>query len=517
MSIVTETSQKQRFNQYAFVPNINPLWTQYQRITGVNSGNAMSFRAERPSPNVMLSAKAYIKWTVTIQRNQVDNALVATPTDFPADQDETALYRKPYMVMANSTSNVRISINGYSINYSRPTDWMKYVGLMLSTENQQKKYFSTCGSPFTEGLGSYDDQFLLVGAELNSEANADDNIQIALNDAFQDYVGALGNSELATFVYLEPLQYGIFNPYYDMKEDLPSESWYARMSDTIPYVHAIEVNIDLEKIAANNFVFPYSLSVVDETVEMRDQPLATTGELVLQWICPRDPPPIPSTVSLPSWQVERRSFQVNGGVRVANLAESQFNGDIQHYHTVPDYVLIFATHDKQSDEYVCDARVVDDDGNGGNQNSANGEVGSEETNMAIANLQLRIEINNIIVDTRWSDQELYNVTAKNCREIPFGFRDWVGGFAQFSTTPSKAFVLFKADDLNVKWSSGTIRHDWTLQLETLLQARTGYNFQNPGFVEDATYRLHIVLFYRNFFIDIDNEGKVTSRLLSYFI
>lgn len=511
-TLVTDTSQKQKFHEYAFVPNINPLWTQYQRIPGVNSGNAMSFRAERPNPLMMLSAKAYIKWTVRFQRFDNDVAV-----NFPAGVQQTMLYRKPYMLMANSTSNVRMSINGYSINYSRPTDWMKYIGQMNSTNDQLEKYFSTCGAPFTDALGSYDDQFRLRRVANATQMNADNGIEVGQNAAFKDVRATLGANTLS-ITYLEPVQYGIFNPYYDLKDELSHESWFARMSDTIPYVRQIALDFDLENLAANQLIFPYSLSAAG-IVDLRDQPGLTTGELVLQWVMPRDPPPIPRLVSLPSWQVERRSFQVNGGAVVNENALSQFNGDIQHFHTIPDYVLIFATHDKEQADYSCRARVTDTDGNGAGQAAANGNVGSEETNMAFENMQLSIEINNTIVDTRWSDQELYNVTAKNCCEMPFGYRAWVGGRSHYASCPSRAFVLFKAADLNVKQSSGTIRHDWTLTLSTQLRARTGYFFANAGgdFVENSRYRLHIVLLYKNFFIDIDNEGKVSSRLLSYFI
>lgn len=514
-------SRKETFRHYSFVPEINPKFVQYQRIQGRVNGGMISFKAMRPLPNSILSAKAYIKWTVTVERNQDDGAGAIAPANFPTEIDETALYRKPFMVMANSTASARVLLNGYGLDYQRPTDWYKYLAQMFLTESQLKKNFSTCGAPFPDYLGSYDDQFLVVNISGESEPNADDNIQFGLNQAFRDYDVARNASSLATFTYLEPVGYGPFNPFYDIKKDLPASSWFSQMSDTIPYVHQLELEITLEKIAANNFMFPYSLGVLAETTVLLDRPELTTGELVLQWICPRTPPAIPPMISLPSWQVDARSFKVfgdpNDADRVADDTTAQFNGDIIHYHTVPDYIMIFATHDKTADEYFCRARVTDTDGAGAGQNAADGEEGSQENNMSFDAFQLTVDVNNTLVNTLWNEQELYNVTAKNCHEIPFGFGGWQGGSMQFAQIPGNAFVLFRPDDINIKWSDGSLRHDFTLQLTATLRARTGHSFQDEAFVEDSSYRLHIVLLYKNYFIDIGKDGKVSSRLLHFFV
>ena len=521
---IMSISQKQRFTQYEFMPEINVKFLQYQRITGTLSGSTMSFMARRPLPNVILSAKAYIKWTVPLNRVEITSPtgvpVVGAGNNFPPNRNETALYLKPFMVMANATASATVSINGHTLRYQEPTDWMKYLGQMFGKESIIQKYFSTCGGAYPNYLGSYDNQFQLNNQVGDAQANADDNIQASQLTAGVALLPALGVGPVATFNFLEPLAYGPFNPWFDSKDELSDCSWFKHMSDTIPYVNDIDVTVQLEKVAANIVNYMYTLAPADDTTSNRatltEQLENITAELVLQWVCPSDSPGIPPVVSLPSWQVDSRSFEINAGVAVEDDFLVQFASDYIHYHTVPSYLLFFASRDKSAAGYLCRSVLSDSDGlEPPADQTFSLNVDSMEPNMRMENMVLTLDVNNTVVNLQWSPQELYNITAKNCTEIPYDFRATLGGLQYYAALPGNTFALFRPEDLNVKWGAGHLRHDFTLRVDSELRGATGFSLQANRAATNV-YRYHIVLFYHNYFIEMGRDGVVNDRLLNYF-
>ena len=148
------------------VTNQNPLdyWTlkddfpqyiQIQRTVGKISGSSVNFLLNAFDPNMFIRSKAYIKLSVNIRKEIVnqDNDNVDL-SDFTL-QDR--IYRKPGLVLANSCTNCTLRLNSHNMVY----DDLRYIQNKLDTSFAGKKinntYFTTSGGSFEDLNGIYDE------------------------------------------------------------------------------------------------------------------------------------------------------------------------------------------------------------------------------------------------------------------------------------------------------------------------------------------------------------------------
>ena len=507
-----------RENTYQFVPEFKPEWTRKQRIKGVVSGDSYSFIALRPIPRSLLSARAYIKWSFQVQRKEA-----GAPVNYRTFNQEV-IQMKEFMLMANSTKNISININGYGMVYQEPRYWSKMIGRMFANNRDRQTYFTTSGAPPISGEGAYSNQGLNVddaGAPLPGVHRNDDNLETAMDLAWVQYQIATSGapSNTATFTVVEPLYAGPFNPFFDTK----SEGWYKRLSNTIPYVHQLEVHILTSNHITNCLQIPYSLSTATFDEPITYEPIGTpTAELVLEWIVPPVDIKLPFRIDIPSWEIDHRIFSVNGG---NFIADSIFTPPITpidtlelHLNQVPTWIILFASRNKDDGAYSARALFTDTDGAGTN-GTDNPEVNSYEPAMVISDLQITTDINNRYVTTEYNTRELYNITAKNSCSIPGDYASFLGGNSKYGSSPSMCYVALTSDDLSIKYSTGTKRNQFTLQIEANLTTATGFNRQrsNDGALGNYPYLFHVALVYAEDFITLSKDRKVEKRLHTQFV
>ena len=137
-------SSREQSSTYQFMPDVNPLWSRIQRVQATISpdGLRINFGALRPIPRALLCAKAYIKWTYEIRRQElgVDQFFVTF--------NQAAMFMKPYSILGNSTTKSKLSLNGYGITNYNSRYWNQYLARMFATEEQLGGYFSTSGGGF---------------------------------------------------------------------------------------------------------------------------------------------------------------------------------------------------------------------------------------------------------------------------------------------------------------------------------------------------------------------------------
>lgn len=512
-------SRKLQSSVYEYIPDINPKWTRIQRIQADISGDGfhLNFKATRPIPRALLSAKAWIKWSFRTQKTE--NGAIADMRTF----NQVALFVKPWSLLARCTRLAKLTLNGYGFTQHEPRNWTDYIARMFATQEQLQGYYSTSGGGFPSNDGAYNSTFLnlnqgVIDGVQRTDNIIDENINLAWNN-WRNSNFPVARPE-ADWSYLDYLNIGPFNPFYDMKDDLPDTAWYKHMSNTIPYIHQFELDLELDKIAANTLIFPFSVRVnpgAGVNVVLNDLGVLS-AELVLTWIVPQVDS-LPFKISIPSWSVNVKSFEINNGAVINDVFQvgtaATVATDIIHYHQIPTFLLIYAGRDKDEASYLCQAHHTADDAGQTNITSFPA-TNSFEPNMRMSNLRIAVNVNNRVVDTRWSELEIFAVSTSNCKEFTNSRIAFLGGNMQYSTQPGQSFALFRPDDLSIERTTGVLERDFTLQVSSDLLTATGFYKQSP-FVGNYTYRLYIISFYAQDMLTFSADRKVEKHTRSRFI
>ena len=523
-------SDRLKETTYNFMPDINPAWTRIQRVPGVLTGNHMKFDARRPIPRSFLSSRAYIKWTVNITKLEgTGNAF--NPANFFTFDDQ-AIFLKPFMLLANSTKTATLKLNGYGMTYNEPQFWSKYLGHMFATRQDYEGGFTTSGAPMPKFTGAYNFEFLnfTQGAANPGTNRTDPNIDVALDMAYQRYKSGVDEDAKQTennadFDFLDPLYFGIFNPFYDTKGTLPETSWYKNTSNTIPYIHELELDITLHSIAANCLQFAFGQKADAVLNECRlGQESLVTAELVLEWIVPHEPVKLPPTIDIPSWEVDFKSFEINNGAPILDVFDVGVPTSIStpyiHYHQVPSWILIAGVRDKNKPNYLCSA--IRTNNAAATQGVFSRDKNSWEPSLKFDDITITVDVNNRKVDTNWDSRDIFSITKRNCNKLPFNYSSFLGGNKQYSEQPGNSFLLLRPDDLSIKQSTGVLRRDFTLQIDANLRTSTGYSISGGvgagnALLGNYEYTLMVVTFYDQTLITLGKERKVEKRLFTQFI
>ncbi len=511
-------SKKTKFNQYDYVEDINPDVVRQQRIPGGFGGTAdnpkISFRGNRALPDALLLAKATIKWEFNFRKIRDANPDVNNAFD---RQDRILL--KPYDVISNATREMTLTLNSKSITYYNSRYWSKYLGLINAGVANNHSYFSTSGGDFLEGTGIVNDQGdTLLGGDIGHERS--------IAKANHNFISDANANPTTTFSFLQYLNIGVFNPYYDFKDNLPYNSWYKKMSNLIPYIDQLQIDINLNKPASNflqpNYLFNNGGNANVDPVILRNEGVSS-AELILQWVKPNKAMVIPQTVRLPAWNVEHRQIQINAGAVVDSGDTVSFASDFLHFHSIPTMILLFATNDKDDANYVCRAIQQDTDRAGRDQ-VVSEDVNSGENNMIMDNTFITIDFNNEMITSKYTREEIYNITKKNsCRDYPYAFHAFIGGQglsnADVSSFNASQFhMLLRSDDLNIVRSTGKLQTDFLIKIQSDLTAESGYGIGNTAqnLRGNKSYNFHVVLFHDKFYYDINEDGRIDCQYESVF-
>lgn len=505
---------EQRFYQYE--QELNPDYIRYQRTESGTLGQSMTFNVRNILPNSLLSAKAYIKWSFSVDK--VKNTAPQVAVNFSnADQ----IFAKAN-ILENCITNINVAYNGYNIGqYNEPRYWAKYLTRSFKSD---QLLFSTDGARDPDYNGGYDDNGLPTDTNPLLPGIDDKGVREGI-DLIKGSIVA--GQPTATFSFLSLLNFGLFNKYY-LDNKYAKVGWQHRMSNVIPYVKNLDVNIDLSDISTNalNYMFGITSAAGFESPELVNAQV-TSAQLVLQWLdIPGSPnnlsvsrdyfgesadyKSIPDEVVMQSYTTRFRKFPIGVVNNDDVFTLSPTPSPEMDLHSIPDYFLIFATVDKDSAGYNCIANTFASDQAGTNQGFSD-DVNAYESNMNFDELRIRTNINTEIVDTRWNSQELYNLTLSNSKKN-YPFTQFVGGIKYLSAYPSNAYVLVKPSDIGISKSAGQCANRLTLQLEGLLRAtdgNVGFNQSGPG---DKSYVLCIVQIYSSYGVTMDSTGKINADL-----
>ena len=496
-----QVSLKDRdIKEFEALSNLNPDFFRIQRTQAITGFNTASFLAQRPNPDFLLYSYAYVKWSFTTRKVR----LPATDINFAAVD---RIYKKPWG-MSNAMTSIGVRYNGHLTTYQNPRYWAKYVHQVETPNEVMRKKFSPAGGQFLDYQGAFDTRGNFDGAQ-------DRGLMESFNSAFADYGPSIGNSATATFSFLEPIMVGLHSP-YELKHKLMPKSRYKRIGWSIPHIRQFGLEVKFEKIPANTLIPVYLIKdAAANQVELIDTPKvqALTGELVLTWINPSAGYKVPREVTLSSWYPEHFEFFLSDVIVNGVQVTINTNKSIT-VHQIPNAILIYATNIRDQ-RYNCNALNADD----GAANQATGlDDGPIELNPSISNITLTSDINNVTVDTDFTDLDLYRITEKNANELPYCIDAWRGGPRIFAATPGNNFLYLTPEDLNIKLSTGVKKLNFNFQIRATFEAVEGYGFssaqpflgQNP----QHAYQMHVVFFFDNYQFTLREDGYTTSGFLT---
>lgn len=540
-ALMAEKSRKLNFNEYIYIGDENPERVYRQAVAGQVSGNQITFRAHPPVPNLLLSAKAWVKYTFSITKFKSVPIIPATinfeETDANIPTNGDVILTKPFMAIANSTRELKIGINGKAVVYNEPRYFQKYIGQLFCPEDDIKKYFSTCGGPYPSNSGAYEPDEPRV--DINNGSSGDEGFDMSADLTFEQYAFSTGASPQAEINFYEPLYGGPFNWGFDIKERLPDKFWGKKMSDLIPYVRDLDISITVRKLAENCFYYQYGQTsgAGNERLFLQDIGMES-AELILQWVKPKDleisyekPYPnihgiattmldsnskilsIPEEVKLQSWNLRHHVFDVNNGEVLLHQANTTLNIPVINMYQVPSYVLMFATTDKDDVNYQCVSATFSD--SAGVNSGTSFDTTSIETNPSIRELTININNDSGVINNRYETRELYNITLKNAKkDYPYDFAKYLGSRSRRANYPGNMCVLFSAEDLNIPMTTGRLTTDFIFSATVLLRGESGHYVKAS--TSDQVYRFHIFFLYDKYYMKINSKGDVDFRYESIY-
>jgi len=279
--------------------NINPSSVFYQRVSSRNVSNTnCEFTVSSPNRRSYLLAHSCVEWEITHTNSRASFAAGPPPTQavgvaLDYGNSRPLISLKPVLPMANSFSSVTVSINGSTTTVSQPRRYQSCLNQLLVNKEEAACYYES-GYPNDMGGGwDINNPALTPGAGGNVDAswykNQLDYCQRLLKgtdstSTQQIRFGLAGSNNNLPITITEPLCCPPFNEYALVKHNMPDWSPYYRMSDCIPSVDRLEVQIQMQNLAASIIEQQYGMNPnAAEKVNQVIAPNQVQATLLLYW------------------------------------------------------------------------------------------------------------------------------------------------------------------------------------------------------------------------------------------
>ena len=491
-----------RYESYVPSIEVNPASVFYQRITSQNVSNTnCQFTVRSPSARAYLQSKAMIDWKLTILKCDAPAGVVnpAVPVPFTACLDYVGL-KMTSLPISNSFSSVTCSVNGSSSTISQPRRIFDCLSQCMVNKEESDKYFN----------GKYPDQmggswnFLGVPGNFGP-ARVQDALRVdhSTLQSYDDMTSRLlkaGTTNLNATAFFNALNNPVISvlenllcPPFDCyancdKTKMPYWSPWRYMSQSIPNIQSLEIDIQMIKLAPSVLFPQYAQNQVNANVAGYDIP-TVAADLLLYWSEQNPQAEIPRSVDLQTYQI--REFQKNLGTR--NYVEVTEVCDLIQLQSVPSAIIVHIERNKDSDFYRCAALGGDDDGACTANYFNNSGNHSFDSYAEIINLEIVLGSKPNVISTNFTQEELYRLTLKNTKQLPYNFTDWKGrknpkvsnvghnvltsGFRDYA---SKCMVVLTPQDLAEKTSTGVFSSN-SIQIRVRILPHDGFaGWPNSG-------------------------------------
>ena len=332
-----------------------------------------------------------------------------------------------------------------------------------------------------------------------------------------DSLDGLNDIEIECF---EPLICPPFNPFLWNLKNLPDSSFFKKMSPMIPNVSHMELTYCFQNLS-QSALFPRYLranAVSAGTNKLEISDLA--ADLYLWWYRPLEDFS-KMELTLQSWDVEEYASTLNNNNNVNNNStllsvESQL---IPNF-SVPTLYVIHAEVNKSSDSYSSNA-INSDLNQKGLEHHQSLDSNALDSYMEISNLQVVLGDRPQVINTNFTQQELYNLTVQNSNymDFPYSFDRWRGSpsiaphsQSQRFNQMSKCFVAITSKDLSEQLGEGVVIGSQQVQFTMDLTARDGFHNLAGG---NKKYELYVHVYRGNQILEmVTDKAKFQQDIIN---
>ena len=525
-----------RYDSYVPSIEVNPASVFYQRISSQNVSNTnCQFTVRSPSSRAYLQSKAMIEWALTLKRVRTDgNSIpIGTATSFGSTsggvtggQDFFCLKPTP-LPISNSFSSITCSVNGSSSTISQPRRIFDCISqCLVSREDSNKfstKYPDSMGGVWNTDAnpGQPSAGVVLDHAMMENYNNLNLKVLRAVNQ--NNYVPAVVRS---TVKILENLICPPFDCYAEInKFDQPYWSPWKYMSQSIPNIQSLEIDIQMIKLAASSIFYQYSKNAAGaggptSGIEIDTaSPNQIRADLLLYWSEQNPQAEIPRSVDLQTYQIREFQKDIAGpnGIKITNQIS-----DLIQLQSVPSCIIVHVEKNKDDPRYACTAQTSDDDQTGGNPGVTGTGHHSWDSFAEINSLTVVLGSKPNVISTNFSQEELYRLTEKNCRALPYSFTDHQGRLnpnvagnelvvdAAYKNYATKSMIVLTPQDLAEKTSTGVFSSN-SIQVTIDTTPRDGFAGYDGG---DQSWKFYVHLIYSKELLRIepDKASFVTQNV-----
>lgn len=519
MSIQKVTQPELSVRSYIAKLGINPSDVFYQSINSrnISTGNAQ-WTVTSPNKRANLLAWAPVDWQPRLTKRDQNNA-----NDHPFGRSVNHISFKPCLPFANAMSSITVSLNGSSHTLSQPRRFMEQLVAANVTRAEAEVCYE---SGYVHDLGGQ----VNVADPGKTSKNVKNDMGLLKNEAsFNNKIfkvtetpGYDENTNNVIVSYQEPLIVPPFNPFLKMKKDMPDYMWFKHMSDVIPNVDRLEIDIQFQKLS-ESVLFPRYMQAVDGANPIvPDQQFKNiiisdlNANLKLYWYEYPVNMSIPPQIDLQTWTVREFQSAITPVADGANM--ETIVSDLIQLNSVPTLIMITVKRDQDNTLYKSRAMSISDTlaNPPVNPSIVNGGIHSWDSYAEIRNIQVLLGSRPNVISTNFTQRELYYLTQKNSKTpYPYDFTSWASkreARVDVNGVPinlnaqddygSKCCVLLRPKDLAEKLSDGVFAPN-SLQINISATARDGFAGIPTGAAQ--TYRAYIHLFYGKHFLRIEPD------------
>lgn len=411
--------------------------------------------------------------------------------------------------------------NGTTQTMSQPRNFMRQLTQSCVTVEEADKCFETGyqhGAGGNYGTLVPGDPHKVFNPDIGADNNEatwqvkalDGSGELRFRNTWGDAVGG------TLFTYTEPVMAPPFNPFQKIKGGMPGYLPWGHMSDTIPHVDRLEIDIQFQKLSESIFETRY-LTATTANSNSRIVVSALSADLLLYWYEMPVHLDIPASIDLQSWQV--REFSQPVAALQNGFTRTGIDSQLIQLRAVPSFIMLSCVIDKDAVTYDGSALSRDDDANGTNPSVQVQD--NIDFNCSFDSIEVLLGDRPLVIGTTFSQAELYYLTVKNSKyPYPYSLQEWVGkrypqnvsvaggaapvisGAGDWFRMRSRMVVMLRPKDLAEKISDGVFSPT-TLQFRTSVSAKSGYAGFNPNIIKD--YRLYVHVFDSKSFLRLETD------------
>jgi len=520
MSIQKVLASELDVREYVAQLGLNPDNVFYQSVSARNiSTSNAQWTITSPNKRSYLLSWAVVNWQPTIQHQDAAGAAENWLNTI------NYISAKPCLPFTNAMSSVTLSVNGNTITLSQPRRFMEGLTTACVNKEEASRCFETgypdsmgglwsIANPGKESLATVDNGFL------HNEQNFQEKLLAA---ASSDNYGAFNNTACTgNNGWQEPLCVPPLNPFAKLKSGMPSYMWFSKMSDVIPNIDRLELDIQFQNLTPSVFYPRYMQAVAPSNNEVKRLSItALAADLKLYWYEVPVNTSIPRSVDLQTWNV--REYITNTNDTADGVGFNTITSDLIQLNSTPTLIMIHVEVNKDSANYL--ARAASRSDNFGdnanppvvaNADVSNGGNTSWDAFAEISSLEILLGDRPNVISTNFTQRELYALTQKNSKTpYPYSFEDWRGvsrptmntmgnqlpGTA-YTLYGSKSVILLRPKDIAEKISDGVFAPN-SFQVNVNATARDSTH----GIGNDANrvYTMYVHLFFGKHFLSLEPD------------